>query len=188
MRLKLVITALALVTTSLAIADDSSPLLKSMAGTWDVHQRMWSGPDTPATDLPPAIARRTVVDGKYLEEVMEPAGKSPAPSESFRRHALMNYNSVAKQYEYTSLDTRAPQLMTEISARVESPQLTRELQLQGGRFVAAEWGTSKNVPFTYRLTVGPVIERKQTVQLYLTPEGVLPKKEFLAFEYVYSKQ
>jgi len=26
------------------------------------------------------------------------------------------------------------------------------------------------------------------VQLHLTPETVLPKKEFLAFEYVYSKR
>lgn len=29
---------------------------------------------------------------------------------------------------------------------------------------------------------------KQTVQLYLTPQKVLPKKEFLAFEYVYSQR
>ena len=54
-------------------------------------------------------------------------------------------------------------------------------------FVAPEWGSAKNVPFNYRLTIGRIEVGKQTVQLYLTPQKVLPKKEFLAFKYVYSQ-
>jgi hypothetical protein len=33
-----------------------------------------------------------------------------------------------------------------------------------------------------------VMEPGQTVQLYFTPQSVLPRKEFLAFEYVYSRR
>ena len=54
-------------------------------------------------------------------------------------------------------------------------------------FVAPEWGSAKNVPFNYRLTIGRIEVGKQTVQLYLTTQKVLQKKEFLAFKYVYSQ-
>ena len=55
--------------------------------------------------------------------------------------------------------------------------------------MAPEWGAARNVPFRYRLTIGPVQpDGKQTVQLHLTPQAVLPRREFLAFEYVYVKR
>jgi len=149
---------------------------------------MWPGPGGAAVDLPAAIARRELVGGTYLEEVMEPIRSEATQSVSFRRNALLNYNAVTKRYEYTSLDTRAPQLMMEASPRVDPQLASGELKLQGGVFVAPEWGSAKNVAFKYRLTIGSIKDGKQTVQLYLTPRSVLPKKEFLAFEYVYTRR
>jgi hypothetical protein len=187
LRSSLLIATLASLTASAALAQDAPPLLQQMAGTWAVQQRMWPAPGAKVIELPAALARRELVDGKYLEEVMEPAGADGA--QAFRRHALLNYNAVSRRYEYTSLDTRAPQLMTEIGAPLRSTDLgTQGLKLQGGRFVAPAWGDAKNVPFTYRLTLGPVRDDRQTVQLYLTPQAVLSKQEFLAFEYVYTRR
>ena len=172
-----------------AHAQDASPLLERMAGTWDVQQRMWPGPGAQAVELPKAVARRQLLNGKYLEESMEPAADYAPPPAAFHRHALLTYNPVARRYEYTSLDSRAPQLMTEIGAPLPAPDPAGPVRLQGGRFLAPDWGGAKNVSFRYRLTIGPVqSDGKQTVQLHLTPEAVLPKKEFVAFEYVYSKR
>jgi hypothetical protein len=119
---------------------------------------------------------------------MEPESGGSTQSASFRRNAFLNYNAVTKRYEYTSLDTRAPQLMVETSPRLDSPRASEELKLQGGSFLAPEWGDSKNVTFKYRLTIGIIKDGRQTVRLYFTPENVLPKKEFLAFEYVYTRR
>lgn len=182
------LAALASLSAASAQAQSAPPLLQQMAGTWDVQQRMWPAPGAAAMELPGAVAQRQLVDGKYLEEAMAPAAADAAAAGAFQRHALLNYNPVSRRYEYTSLDTRAPQLMTEIGSPQASPDPAGELRLQGGRFLAPAWGELKNVPFRYRLTIGPVQAGKQTVRLYLTPEAVLPKKEFLAFEYVYSKQ
>ncbi|MBW8756673.1 MAG: DUF1579 family protein [Burkholderiales bacterium] len=188
-RASLVLAVAASVGAPGAHAQDASPLLERMAGTWDVQQRMWPAPGAAAVELPRAVAQRRLWGGKYLEESMEPAATEAPPSAAFHRHALLSYNPVAKRYEYTSLDTRAPQLMTEIGAPLPSSDPAGPVGLQGGRFLAPDWGGSKNVSFRYRLTIGPVQpDGKQTVQLHLTPETVLPKKEFLAFEYVYSKR
>ena len=176
------------VASSTAAAQEAPQLLQEMEGTWQVQQRMWPGPGARVVDLPPAIARRQLIDGKYLEEVMDLAQGAAGQPASFRRNAFLNYNAVTKRYEYTSLDTRAPQLMKEVSPRVDPKLFSGELKLQGGIFVAPEWGSAKNVPFKYRLTIGRIKDGKQTVQLYLTPQKVLPKKEFLAFEYVYSQR
>ena len=159
-----------------------------MAGTWDVQQRMWPSPGAAAIELPPAVAQRQVVQGLYVQEVMQSADGGSSQAPAFTRHATLNFNPVTRQYEYASLDSRAPQLMVE---RGQLPQATsggQALQLQGGTFLAPEWGTLKNVRFSYRLALGAVVQGKQWVKLYLTPLSVLPKKEFLAFEYVYSKK
>jgi len=172
-----------------ARAEEVSALLQHMTGTWEVRQRMWPGPDAAPVTLPVAAARRELVQGKFLEEVMEPVVAAAAPAPEFRRHALLNWNPVAHRYEYTSLDTRAPQLMTEFGATRGSPRLDGQaLELQGGRFVASAWGDARDVPFTYRLTIGPVRDDEQIVLLYLTPLAVMKKREFLAFEYVYHRR
>jgi hypothetical protein len=62
------------------------------------------------------------------------------------------------------------------------------LTLYGGRFVAPQWGESKDVPFRYRIVVGLVKEEGQAVRLYLTPQSGANNKEFLAFEYVYTRR
>jgi hypothetical protein len=124
-----------------------------------------------------------------LEEVMTLApGSSETP---FTRVAYFDYNIVNQQYEYFSLDTRAPQMMNERSLTA-APQGKSEhrgaLTLYGGRFVAPQWGESKNVPFRYRIVVGLVKEERQAVRLYLTPRSGADNKEFLAFEYVYTRR
>jgi hypothetical protein len=190
MKFKLfVVVAFVATATSVATAQGAPQLLKDMVGTWEVQQRMWPAPGAAAVDFSGAIARRQLIGGSYLEEVMEPVnGGTSTQSASFRRDAFLNYNAVTKRYEYTSLDTRAPQLMVETSPRLDSQPSAGELKLQGGAFLAPEWGNSKNVTFKYRLTIGNIKDGRQTVRLYFTPEDVLPKKEFLAFEYVYIRR
>jgi hypothetical protein len=171
----------------IAIAQDTSPFLQSMVGTWDVQQRMRLGPGAAPVELPSAIARRELVGGKYLEENMVP--KSVEAAQSFHRSAFLNYNSVTKRYEYTSLDTRAPQLMMEMSRPVD-PQRgpAAGLKLLGGVFLAPEWGGAKNVRFKYRLSIGAIKNDQQTIQLFFTPTSVLPDVEFPAFEYAYTRR
>ena len=166
----------------------SSTLIQQMVGTWKVQQRMWPGLGAEAINLPAAIARRHLMAGGFLEEVMEPLKKSGKAS--FMRTAYFNYNAVSQQYEYFSLDSRAPQMMNERSDKIEG--LSRPgrdgIKLNGGSFVAPQWGEARNVAFTYRLIVGEIKDNSQTVQLYLTPQSGESAKEFLAFEYVYTRQ
>src|SRR5580658_1846200 len=140
---------------AIAVAQETSPFLQRMVGTWDVQQRMRLGPGAAAVELPSAIARRELIGGKYLEEKMEPANGEA--TQSFQRNAFLNYNSATRRYEYTSLDTRAPQLMMEMSRPVDPQRVpTAELKLQGGVFLAPEWGSAKNVRFKYRLSIGEI--------------------------------
>ena len=163
-------------------------LLQQMVGTWKVQQRMWPGAGAEAINLPPSIAHRHLMAGGFLQEVMKPAKKSAKAS--FTRTAFFNYNAVNQQYEYFSLDSRAPQMMNERSDKTEEQKNPGKdsIKLNGGSFVSPQWGEAKNVAFTYRLTVGAIENDSQTVQLYLTPQSGESPKEFLAFEYVYTRQ
>ena len=167
----------------------ASSLLQKMVGTWNVQQRMWPGYGEAAVKLPPAIARRRMVEDIYLEEVMElETGSSEKP---FNRTAYFNFNAVNHQYEYFSLDTRAPQMMSEKSHRVRTQgesSYKGGIVLYGGRFVAPKWGKATNVAFTYRLKVGDIEKESQIVRLYFTPQTGRNTKEFLAFEYLYTRQ
>lgn len=156
-------------------------LLRQMSGTWSVKEWMWPGAGAKAIDLPAAVAHRSLVDGKFLEESMTAL---PGSAAAFRRIAYFDYNPVSGQYEYFSLDTRAPQMMNERSVSPAKPGET--LALYGSVFVASQWGSATNVPFRYRLDVGPIQGNTQTVELYLTPMG-LAGREFLAFRYLYTR-
>ena len=169
-------------------AQDRPELLIRMTGTWDVRQRMWPGPEADPITLPAAIARRHLVRDTYLEEVMQSIDDRAGQSGAFNRHALLNYNAATSRYEYASLDTRAPQLMLERSLPVSPASSAAELKLQGGSFLAPAWGSAKNVRFKYRLTIGAIKDGQQVVRMFLTPQTVLPRIEFLAFEYVYTKR
>lgn len=170
----------------LAMAQDEPfALLRSMAGTWTVEQRMWVAPGAEATTLPKATAERRLVDGKFLEESMRPLGLEPGSPGFFTRTAVFNYNGVNKKYEYFSIDTRAPQAMNETGPAFPRVGGSSGLRLSGGTFVAPEWGPAKNVRFRYRLTIGPVEDNRQVVKLYLTPQSGMPSNEFTGFEYAY---
>lgn len=170
------------------IKSPASTLMQQMDGTWKVQQRMWPGFGAEAINLPPAVAHRHLMIGGFLEEVMEPVKKSAETS--FMRTAYFNYNAVNQQYEYFSLDSRAPQMMNERSDKTEEQNSPGKdgIKLNGGSFVAPQWGEAKNVAFTYRLIVGAIENNSQVVQLYLTPQSAENPKEFLAFEYVYTRQ
>lgn len=176
---------IALTSLSAIAQDDPSALLRSMAGTWTVEQRMWTAPGAEPTTLPRATAERRLVDGKFLEESMRPVGLAPGSPGFFTRTAVFNYNSVNGNYEYFSIDTRAPQAMNETGPTLPRAVGSSEVRLSGGTFVAPEWGAAKNVRFKYRLTIGAVDDDRQVVKLYLTPQSGMPSKEFTGFEYVY---
>ena len=157
--------------------------LEDMAGTWKVSSRMWPAADAQPIDLPPAIARRELLEGAFLQEIMEPAENADGPA--FTRVAYVTYNSVYRQYEYFSLDTRLPQMMTYVIPGANKAQ-GNKVDLLGRTFVAPAWGAEKNVPFSYRIVIGAVEADRQLVQLFLTKlDGA--GTEFLAFEYVYTR-
>jgi hypothetical protein len=163
-------------------------LIREMSGTWRVEQRMWTGAGTQPLALPPAIARRRLVEGGFVEEIME---KLPqAEGDTFTRIAYLNFNALTGQFEYVSLDSRLPQMMTERS-RAPDPgsdgKRTGTIVFVGDMFVAPQWGDAKNVAFTYWRTIGPVEMDRQLVQLYLTPIRGERSVEFLAFEYIYTR-
>ncbi len=159
-------------------------LVRQMAGTWQVKSKMWPGPNAKPIDLPPATARREIIANAFLQEVMQPAGKDAAGA--FTRIANFSFNPVNQQYEYFSLDSRLPQMMSYLIPGANKERNGR-IELAGASFVAPEWGPQKNVPFMYRLSIGPVQNGQQQVQLFLTEQRG-QGNEFLAFEYVYSRQ
>ncbi len=168
-----------------AVAAGPGERLAGMAGTWDVQQRMWQGPEADPVELPSAIAQRRLVQQAYLEEDMMHV---PGAADPFNRRAVLNFNPVTSRYEYISIDTRAPQLMVELSVPQDDEASASGIRLQGGSFLAPEWGTAKNVRFNYRLTIGAIEGNRQIVRLYFTPENGMPTNEFVAFEYVYVRK
>jgi hypothetical protein len=166
---------------------DPQSQIQHMTGTWQVRQRMWPGPGTEPLELPPAIAHRRVIGNALLEEEMELA--PGAHGEPFTRIAYFNYNPVGKQYEYFSIDTRAPQMMRESSCETVTQNKLddqKPVSLCGGIFVAPKWGKAINAAFRYRLVMIQASPSQQVVRLYLTPVSGEMVDEFLAYEYVYS--
>lgn len=161
-------------------------LLREMAGVWDVQQRMWPGPRAEAIQLPPAVAHRRLVQGAFLQESMEPA--HGVAQESFTRIATFNCNAVNRQFEYFSIDSREPQMMSERSLSLPPSGAPGGVQLYGESFVAPRWGEARNAAFRYRLAVGGVEQGRQIVGLYLLPLSGDGSDEFLAFEYVYTRR
>lgn len=164
---------------------NAAPLLAQMVGTWDVQSRTWPAAGSEPIALEPAIAIRTLVSNAYLQEIMESISKSD--KSAFTRTSYINYNAVSGLYEYFSVDTRAPQQMNYQSSKREIDD-TSQVKFNGGEFVAAKWGDAINVAFNYRLTLENVTNNSQTVHLYLTPSSGNNKKEFRAFEYIYTKR
>ena len=158
-------------------------LIAEMAGTWEVREWMWTAPGAPAIVLPAALARRTLVGGKFLEETMTSKAGSRA---AFSRISFFDFNAMTGRYEYFSIDTRAPQMMNERS--VEPAEPDGMLELYGAVFVAPQWGAATNVPFRYRLIIGPIHGNTQIVELYLTPIPAAQSRGFLAFKYLYTRR
>lgn len=178
------LTALALTANSSELGNSAStlPLLQKMTGTWSVKEWMWPGPHANPVGLPDAIAYRRLIDGRFLEERMI---GPPRSADAFTRISFLDYNSMSGRYEYFSIDTRLPQMMNE---RSSGPTMTQGMiELDGGIFVAPRWGSTANVPFRYRILVGPVQGGSQTVELYLTPLPAGHTQGFLAFKYIYTR-
>lgn len=165
-------------------ADSVTPLMQQMAGAWNVQAKMWPAAGAQPVELPPAHAQRQIVNAAYLREVMEAAQGSEQPA--FTRTAYFSFNTVGQQYEYFSLDSRLPQMMTYAMPGANKIRGST-IELAGSTFIAPSWGSKQNVPFTYRLTVGEVKNDRQIVRLYLTElDG--RGEEFVAFEYIYTRE
>src|SRR5438552_16529338 len=90
----LAITALALS----SFAEDKVPgivrdrpipdLIRDMAGTWQVQQKMWPGADKDPVTVPSAVAHRRLLVGLFSEEVMENVPQ--AEGDSVRRFAWLH--------------------------------------------------------------------------------------------------
>jgi len=159
-----------------------------MVGTWDVRQRMWTGPDAEPMMLPPAVAHRRLVGDTFLEETMKPAPGSD--QEPFTRLAYLSYNNVNKRYEWISMDTRAPQMMFEISYGGGGPgrgQERRVVSLYLDSFVLPRWGKTANAAFKQRRVIEADRDR-QVVSQYWTPLSGEKAEEFLAVEYIYTRR
>ena len=162
------------------------PLIRDMAGTWNVEEWMRSGPNAALVQLPAAVAERRPIAGSFIQETMN---TPPGAKDAFTRISYFGYNVVNRQFEYFSIDTRAPQMMNERGA--ESGPATSGpagINMLGGMFVAPQWGDTKYAAFRYRLVVGPVQHDHQEVDMYLTPLSAPDQSEFLAFKYVYTRQ
>ncbi len=169
-------------------AGDRQSLIQRMTGTWQVRQRMWTGPGAEATELPPAVAHTRLVGRTILEEEMQLA--PGAHGEPFTRIAYFDYNTVDKQFEYFSIDTRAPQMMRESSCGNVAQNMAKDqgaISLCGGMFVAPKWGNASNMAFRYRLVIVPVSQSQHVIRLFLSPVSSETADEFLAFEYDYSR-
>ena len=164
--------------------DQPRMLVHEMLGTWDVKEWMWTGPGTKPTPLPDAVADRRAVGDTFVQETMS---TSPGAANAFSRHATFGFNPINRQFEYASIDSRAPQLMSERSGK-DRGEPDGSLDLAGGMFFTPQWGEMKNVTFRYRLVVGSIRNNSQEVDLCLTPISASGPPEFVAFRYLYTRR
>ena len=74
--------------------DPAPPLVREMAGTWNVAEWMWPGPNSAAVQLPAAVAERRPIAGSFIQETMStPVGDKDA----FSRISYFGYNRVNRQ-------------------------------------------------------------------------------------------
>lgn len=148
-----------------------------------MEQTTWDGPGAPAKKGPPAVAvRRIPAGGGYVEEEMTASAPGDKP---FTRIAQINYNMTARTFEYSTVDTRAPQQM-HYRSQVTGAAFRGDLAFSGGTFVAAEWGGRKNVAFAYRAALSPVTDDRQRLQIFFRPLAGRGA-EFLATQYDYKR-
>ena len=99
-----------------AVADTDEAryeLIGRQVGDWSVRQRVWSSPSADPIELPPMVARRRMVRGVFLEEVMEAAPGSG--QDPFTRTAYLSFNPINRRFEHVTLDSRYPPVMFETS-------------------------------------------------------------------------
>jgi hypothetical protein len=73
-----------------SVAQTAPALLQNMTGTWNVEQKMWPGSGAAAVQLPPGVAQRHLIDGKYLEESMQSSTLTQGQPGFFVRNAILN--------------------------------------------------------------------------------------------------
>ena len=157
-------------------------LLRTAAGLFDVHSRLWpeAGAEPIATD---AVARRRMVDDMYLEEIMEPR---PGATEPFSRICYLDFNPLSRRWEYVSLDTRIPaQLMYELSSD-ESLVDRSTVVLHLPAFTLSGWGakvTGQSVRQRREIALADP-DRQEVRQYWTLPDA----PEYLAVEYIYTRR
>ena len=157
-------------------------LLRSMVGTWKVDQRVWMGPGAQPVTSPSFIAHRQLI-GNFLQEKMEPVPGSGV--DSFTRFAYFSFNNASHHWEYIVIDTRYPILMyetsfdnTEKNGNEFTVYLPEFIVPPFNKEMAGQLGKERRVV----IVDGP--DRNVVRQYWTLPAG----KEYLAFEYVYTRQ
>jgi hypothetical protein len=157
-------------------------LLRALAGTFDVHNRLWPFPGAQPV-VAAAVARRRMVGDLYLEEVMEAAPGAPEP---FSRICYLDFSRLARRWEYVSLDTRVPaQLMYEFSTGAgldEGSTVVLHLPV----FYLPGWGTEvtgQAVRQRREITLADP-DRQEMHQYWTLPDAA----EYLAVDYVYTRR
>lgn len=158
--------------------------LAPLVGAWQVRQTIVPEPGARPLVDSAIVARRALIGGQYLEEVMAAAPGAPRP---FTRVAYLGYNNVNQRWEYVSMDTRFPRMMYEVSddAGAVDGRGADTVALAIDAFVLPGWGPALTGQSAKqrRLLVLEGPDRVVSRQYWTLPAG----REWLAVEYVYTR-
>jgi Protein of unknown function (DUF1579) len=157
-------------------------LLKSMVGTWKVSQRVWTGQGATPSTSPPFIAHRQLM-GNFLQEKMEAISGSGV--DTFTRFAYFTFNNASHHWETIVIDTRYPILMYETSFD-NTEKNDNEFTVYLPEFIVPPFNKEMGGQLGRERRVITVESPDRNVvrQYWTLPGG----KEYLAFEYVYTRQ
>jgi len=77
----------------------------SRVGLWDMTETRWNSPGTAPVSTTGLVAERRMI-GSYLQEILRPA--SDVTAKAIKRIDYLSFDRVKGQWEYVSMDTRAP--------------------------------------------------------------------------------
>lgn len=153
--------------------------LEPMVGTWRVQQTVRATADAKPVVYKDITARRSWMEGGgVLHEAME----GTLNGQHFTRLALLTYNNIEQKYELASTDTRTPGIMSLQNMSDDGSNVLTFYQTftLGGRTRELSGQTVK-----LRHILRIESNERQVMQQYWTLPAA---KEFLAIEYLYTRQ
>jgi hypothetical protein len=82
-------------------------MLGAMAGTWDVHVKMWMKPGDPPQESTGTATRTAILGGRFLEEKFE----GSMMGQPFSGQGMTGYDNVTKKYVSTWADSMGTGIM-----------------------------------------------------------------------------